>query len=212
MNNGFGIYAQTDNNRVSIENMAFNNVGVAIRLKGADAARISGSWIAETAFGIELTGASQQAVITGNSIGAQPQGVTMLLENPDRYNITGNTIYPDGSSNIRLTCPKHGVISGNTISSYYNGMVELLPNSDGDTGNGNVISNNVISVEGFKGNAKGKNDDWSIVHIEGDGHGFVSSSIRYNMADDHWPDLHEVWPGGSRVMAAHAGARQQPGR
>ena len=45
-NNGFGIDAQTDNNRVSIENMAFNNVGVAIRLKGADAARISGSWIA----------------------------------------------------------------------------------------------------------------------------------------------------------------------
>lgn len=59
MNNGFGIYAQTDNDRGSIENMAFNNVGVAIRLKGADAARISGSWIAETAFGIELTGASR---------------------------------------------------------------------------------------------------------------------------------------------------------
>lgn len=38
------------------------------------------------------------------------------------------------------------------------------------------------------------------LRIEGDGHGFVSSSIRYNMADDHWPDLHEVWPGGSRVM------------
>ena len=58
-NNGFGIDAQTVNDRVSIENMAFNNVGVAIRLKGADAARISGSWIAETVFGIELTGASR---------------------------------------------------------------------------------------------------------------------------------------------------------
>lgn len=47
-NNGFGIDAQTADDRISIENMAFNNVGVAIRLRGADAARISGSWIAET--------------------------------------------------------------------------------------------------------------------------------------------------------------------
>ena len=52
-NNGFGIDAQTDNDRISIESMAFNNVGVAIRLRGADAARISGSLVAETTSGIE---------------------------------------------------------------------------------------------------------------------------------------------------------------
>ena len=201
-NNGFGIDAQTDNDRISIEDMAFNNVGVAIKLKGADAARISGSWIAETASGIELTGASQQAVITGNSIGAQPQGVTMLLENPDRYNITGNTIYPDGSANIRLTCPKHGVISGNTISSYYNGMVELLPNSDGDTGNGNVVSNNVISVEGFKGNAKGRNDDWGIVHVEGDGNVLNGNTIIADGMDTDWTGV-KVAAGSNNTISGN---------
>lgn len=132
--------------------------------------------------GSELTGACQQAVITGNSIGAQPQGVTMLLENPDRYNITGNTIYPDGSSNIRLTCPKHSVISGNTISIYYNGMVELPPNSNGDTGNGNVISGNVISVKSFKGNSNtiivnDMDTDWTDVKIAAGNNNTISDNV-----------------------------------
>ena len=32
------------------------------------------------------------------------------------------------------------------------------------------------------------------------GHGFTSSSIRFNVPEDEWPDLHELWPGGSRIL------------
>jgi inulin fructotransferase (DFA-I-forming) len=42
--------------------------------------------------------------------------------------------------------------------------------------------------------------DVSFLRIEGSGHGFTSSSIRFNVPQDEWPDLHELWPGGSRVM------------
>ncbi|HEY4752156.1 MAG TPA: NosD domain-containing protein [Candidatus Limnocylindrales bacterium] len=42
--------------------------------------------------------------------------------------------------------------------------------------------------------------DVSYLRIEGSGHGFTSSSIRFNVPEDEWPDLHEVWPGGSRVL------------
>ena len=42
--------------------------------------------------------------------------------------------------------------------------------------------------------------DRSYVKIMGAGHGFVSSSIRYNLPQAQWKDLHEVWPGGSRVL------------
>ncbi|WP_285113758.1 right-handed parallel beta-helix repeat-containing protein [Leifsonia sp. fls2-241-R2A-40a] len=42
--------------------------------------------------------------------------------------------------------------------------------------------------------------DISFLRIEGSGHGFTSSSIRFNVPEDEWPDLHELWPGGSRVM------------
>ena len=42
--------------------------------------------------------------------------------------------------------------------------------------------------------------DVSYLKIQGYGHGFVSSSIRYNLPEEQWDSLHEVWPGGSRIL------------
>jgi inulin fructotransferase (DFA-I-forming) len=42
--------------------------------------------------------------------------------------------------------------------------------------------------------------DVSFLRIEGSGHGFASSSIRFNVPEDEWADLHELWPGGSRII------------
>ena len=42
--------------------------------------------------------------------------------------------------------------------------------------------------------------DIGFLRIEGAGHGFTSSSIRFNVPEDEWPDLHELWPGGSRIL------------
>ncbi|MHA6669849.1 right-handed parallel beta-helix repeat-containing protein [Homoserinimonas sp. A447] len=42
--------------------------------------------------------------------------------------------------------------------------------------------------------------DISFIRIEGSGHGFTSSSIRFNVPEEEWRDLHELWPGGSRIL------------
>lgn len=42
--------------------------------------------------------------------------------------------------------------------------------------------------------------DISYLKIQGSGHGFVSSSIRFNVPQEQWKDLHELWPGGSRIL------------
>ncbi|TVU62801.1 right-handed parallel beta-helix repeat-containing protein [Paenarthrobacter nitroguajacolicus] len=42
--------------------------------------------------------------------------------------------------------------------------------------------------------------DISFLRIQGSGHGFTSSSIRFNVPKDEWAGLHELWPGGSRVI------------
>ena len=42
--------------------------------------------------------------------------------------------------------------------------------------------------------------DISYLKIQGSGHGFVSSSIRYNVPQEQWKDLHDIWPGGSRIL------------
>lgn len=48
--------------------------------------------------------------------------------------------------------------------------------------------------------------DISFLTIVGAGHGFTSSSIRFNVPEAEWPDLHELWPGGSRILVDVAGA------
>jgi hypothetical protein len=42
--------------------------------------------------------------------------------------------------------------------------------------------------------------DISYLKIMGSGHGFVSSSIRFNAPEEEWKNWHEVWPGGSRIL------------
>lgn len=42
--------------------------------------------------------------------------------------------------------------------------------------------------------------DISYLKIMGSGHGFTSSSIRFNTPESNWPNWHEVWPGGSRIL------------
>lgn len=184
-NNGFGIKSETDTDGVKIEDMVINNVGQGIELRGADAPTITNNWISETMAGIKLAGASQAALITNNHIGAQPKGVSIDMENPSGFNISANTIYPDGGSNISLYNPVHGTVTGNTISSYYNGIINVLPNGNGTYGNGNVISNNVISVNDWKKNPAGRDNKWGIVHVEGysnriDGNSIIADNAPRN--------------------------------
>lgn len=42
--------------------------------------------------------------------------------------------------------------------------------------------------------------DISYLKVMGSGHGFVSSSIRFNTPADEWANLHDIWPGGSRIL------------
>lgn len=42
--------------------------------------------------------------------------------------------------------------------------------------------------------------DISFLTIRGAGHGFTSSSIRFNVPEEEWAGLHELWPGGSRIL------------
>ncbi|MBX7442401.1 MULTISPECIES: right-handed parallel beta-helix repeat-containing protein [unclassified Arthrobacter] len=54
--------------------------------------------------------------------------------------------------------------------------------------------------------------DISFLRIQGSGHGFTSSSIRFNVPEDEWPDLHELWPGGSRILVDLPPAADDPAK
>ncbi|WP_455090527.1 right-handed parallel beta-helix repeat-containing protein [Parascardovia denticolens] len=52
--------------------------------------------------------------------------------------------------------------------------------------------------------------DISYVRVEGEGHGFTSSSIRYNADPSSWSLMHEIWPGGSRIINLLASSASLP--
>lgn len=55
---------------------------------------------------------------------------------------------------------------------------------------------------------------YQLFKIMGAGHGFVSSSIRFNTPAVEWAYLHDVWPGGSRILVdicVHPGDEEHAG-
>ena len=55
--------------------------------------------------------------------------------------------------------------------------------------------------------------DISFLKIHGAGHGFTSSSIRFNRLESEWGELHELRPGGSRILIdIHADEGEAPSR
>ena len=50
--------------------------------------------------------------------------------------------------------------------------------------------------------------DLSYLKIKGEGHGFTSSSIRFNTTPEEIKSWHEVWPGGSRIINDLPGNQQ----
>lgn len=173
---GTGINVMSDNDHFVISGMAMKGLENPIIDKGADAIQIRDNIIAENKNGVNLTGASQQAIIQGNSLGGQPGGISLEMENPSDYNIVGNTIYPDASSNITMYNPVHGTITGNTLSSYTNGIINILPNKNGTMGNANVISGNQLTVNSWHGNGYSRGSEggnlvndtkWGVIHING---------------------------------------------
>lgn len=56
--------------------------------------------------------------------------------------------------------------------------------------------------------------DISYLKIMGSGHGFISSNIRFNIPEHEWAGLHELWPGGSRILvdlSPEAGGNESAG-
>lgn len=168
---GVGINVQSDNDHTVIQGTSMKNLGTDIINKGADCTRIVDNQLAESRNNIAMTGASQQAEIEHNQLGAQPGGIGVMMENPSNYAVNSNLSYPDGTSNITLYNPSHGTVWGNTLSSYTTGLINVLPNAQGNKGNANVIASNQVTINAYYKNGYATNGlpatlNWGAIHDE----------------------------------------------
>lgn len=128
--------------------------------------------------------------------------------------------------------------AGFTNSNYYD--VTAWPHGDAHADIGAVINDIIASIKAKQavpdhGENEGKPGatifipagdyhlktqikiDISYLRLEGAGHGFISSSIRYNTAAEELRKYHDIWPGGSRILIdlpykAHAAGQEEKER
>lgn len=105
-----GIWIERDNDGTRIDNVTCINLHKGIYIKAADAARIENCWLAECANGLHME-IGKQNLITGNHMGAQPSGITCLLEGQEHALFTGNVLFPDGHTALRMTDARHGQVT-----------------------------------------------------------------------------------------------------
>lgn len=165
---GTGIFVEHDNDRCNIDNVIGINLETGIRANAADAMTIRDSWLCEMQNSIVMENGIQN-MISGCQLGAQPSGVTCHLIGQTNFLFTGNHVYPDGATNLKLERCNYVNITSNNFKSYYNGIIDIQ-------GDNNMLEGNMIWLDAYTDNQTGeKGNDFGILRVEGKNN-FVTSN------------------------------------
>ena len=109
-----------------------------IHLREATKATVERCWVAECSSSLRIEGGAE-CLVADNSFGGQPGRATCDLDAQDRLLFTGNNVFPDGHTGLRLTASSACNISHNTFTGWYTGMVQI-------EGNMNLFAHNTLSA------------------------------------------------------------------
>ncbi|MEW1821619.1 NosD domain-containing protein [Arthrobacter sp. NPDC080031] len=176
-----GIEVASDNDSFHITGMGFVYLEHALIVRGADALRVNDNMIAECGNCVELTGAGQATIVSGNHMGAGPDGVTLLAENHEGLLVTGNNLFPRGRSLIELTGCNRSSVSSNRLQGFYPGMLRLLNGCKENLITANHIRRTNEGYPPFIGRGNGLDDLYGVVHVAGDNNLISDNLFAYNV-------------------------------
>ncbi len=164
-----GIHLDRANEFTRISGVNCVNLRRGVRLREATRATIERCWLAECQSPLQLDTGSE-CLVADNSLGGQPGGVTCEFVAQQRLVFTGNNVFPDGHTGLRLTNSHGCLVSHNTFTGWYTGMIEL-------GGNMNLFAHNTLT-------AVQRDGAWPADPLGRDGfHGFVRVSGNDNTLD-----------------------------
>ena len=175
-NNGIGIFIEHDNDRCQISNVIGINLQKGVEAHKCDALIIKDSWFCEMQSGIELYDGIQNK-ITDCQLGAQPDGITCLLQGEQNLVFSNNHVYPDGGINLKLLDCEFVNITSNNFKSYYNGIIDIK-------GNNNLLNGNIIWLVSSDNQTTAKGEDYGVVRVEG-----TSNFITGNTVKCEWKNI-----------------------
>ena len=135
-----------------------------IRLREASRATVERCWIAECVTPLHID-TGTECLVADNSFGGQPGGVTCDFNAQERLLFTGNNVFPDGHTGLRLTASNGCNISHNSFTGWYTGMIQI-------TGNMNLFAHNTLSAVRNNGSwpadPLGRDGFFGFVRLSGD--------------------------------------------
>lgn len=179
-----GIEVASDNDAFLITGMGFVYLEQALIVRGADALRVTDNMIAECGTCVELTGAGQATLVTGNLMGAGPYGPTLRAENHEGLLVTGNNLFPRGRSLIELSGCLRSSVTANRLQGFYPGMIRLLDNCKENLVTANHFRRTVEGFPPFLGVSNGLDDLYGTLFVRGDNNLISDNVFAYDVPPD----------------------------
>lgn len=176
-----GIEVASDNDSFHITGMGFVYLEHGLVVRGADALRVTDNMIAECGNCVELTGAGQATLVSGNLMGAGPDGVTIYAENHEGLLITSNNLFPRGRSLIELISSSRSSVASNRLQGFYPGMLRLLNSCKENLITANHLRRTNEGYPPFIGRNNGLDDLYGTIHVVGDNNLISDNIFAYNV-------------------------------
>lgn len=159
-----GIDCASDNDAFRVVGMGFVYLAHALVVRNADALAVTGNFVVECTDCIELLGAGQACLVSGNHLGAGGGGSAIRAEQHFGLLVTGNNVFPRGRSLVSLQDCRDSSISNNRLHSFAAGLVDMEGSCDRILVTGNHLRRDSEAGPPDRGS---RDDLYGLVHVRG---------------------------------------------
>ena len=192
-----GIRMASANDSFRITGMGIIYLEHGVMIDDADALTVDNNFIAECGSCVELKGMGQASRIANNLIGAGYDGYSIYAERYAGILVSGNNIFPRGSSSLHFSGVARSSVTGNRFHSFYPGMLIL---ADG-------CSENLVSSNHFLRDREpwapmldydnGLDDLFGLLRIDGDNNSVLANHISLTI------DARYIKPASAKPVIIH---------
>lgn len=192
-----GIRVASANDSFRITGMGIIYLEHGVMIDDADALTLDNNFIAECGNCVELRGMGQASRIANNLMGAGYGGYSIYAERYAGILVSGNNVFPRGSSSLHFSGVARSSVTGNRFHSFYPGMLIL---ADG-------CSENLVSSNHFLRDREpwapmlaydnGLDDRFGLLRIDGDNNSLIANHISLTI------DTSYIRPAAAKPVVIH---------
>ena len=172
---GTGIFVEHDNDRLHFFNIRMENMYQGIKLQGCDAITLARIDATDAVNGIEMNGGIQN-MVTNSLFGSAQGGVAARISGESNLIFSHNKLTAEDDRCASFTGCSRVNISDNEFTGNKMTFFDI-------SGQNNLISDNVFTVNRSDNQLNGKEADYGVIHVKGEYNHFTLNTIHADWSD-----------------------------